>query len=172
MAEGRVQIYTGDGKGKTTAALGLALRACGHGLKVFLAQFAKGRESGEHEALKRFQDLVEVRRYGRESFIGKKPEAEDIELCRAGFRQAREAAASGLYDLLILDEIGIALHYKMITLEEVLELVRGKPAALELVLTGSRIPRRLIELADLVTEMREVKHYHRRGVAARKGIEY
>jgi len=172
MERGLVQIYTGEGKGKTTAALGLTLRACGHGFKVFLAQFAKGMDYGELAALARFPELVTVRQYGRDSFIVAGPSPEDIRLARAGWEEARAVALRGEYDLVILDEIGIALHYRLVSLEEVSELVRGKPHGLELVLTGRKIPPELYELADLVTEMRGIKHYYDRGVKARKGIEY
>jgi cob(I)alamin adenosyltransferase len=172
MERGLVQIYTGEGKGKTTAALGLALRACGHGLKVFLAQFVKGRDYGELASLKRFADLVQVRQYGRKGFIHGQPAAEDFELARKGWQEVQEVAARGGYDLLILDEIGIALFYRMLDVEEVRKFVLGKPVGLELVLTGRRIPEDLFELADLVTEMREIKHYYARGIEARKGIEY
>jgi cob(I)alamin adenosyltransferase len=172
MIRGLVQIYTGDGKGKTTAALGLALRACGHGLKVFLAQFAKGRNYGELAALERFSDLVQFRQYGREQFIHGEPSPEDIALARKGFQEVQEVAAGRACDLLILDEIGIALYYRMLGLEEVQRFVRDKPEPLELVLTGRRMPEELFELADLVTEMREIKHYFARGIQARKGIEY
>jgi cob(I)alamin adenosyltransferase len=172
MEPGLVQVYTGDGKGKTTAALGLALRACGHGLKVFLAQFAKGRPSGELEALARFADQVTVRQYGREGFIVGEPSPEDVRLARAGWQEVREVAARGQHDLLILDEIGIALHYRVVEAAEVLELLAVKPASLELVLTGRKMPPEILARADLVTEMRDVKHYHARGIPARKGIEY
>jgi len=172
MERGLVQVYTGEGKGKTTAALGLALRACGHGLKVFLAQFAKGGHYGELAALERFADRVEVRQYGRAGFIHGEPSPEDTALARQGWREVLEASARGDFDLLILDEIGIALFYGMIGLEEVRRFVQGKPENLELVLTGRRIPEELFELADLVTEMREIKHYFARGIRARKGIEY
>ena len=172
MERGLVQVYTGEGKGKTTAALGLALRACGSGLRVFLAQFAKGRHYGELDALKRFADLVTVRQYGREGFIRGEPSAEDLRLARAGWQEVCAVSARAEHDLLILDEIGIALHYRLVDLAEVLELLAGKPATMELVLTGRKIPPELLERADLVTEMREVKHYYARGVKARKGIEY
>jgi cob(I)alamin adenosyltransferase len=172
VERGLVQVYTGEGKGKTTAALGLALRACGSGLKVFLAQFAKGRSSGELSALARLADLVTVRQYGRESFLVGEPGEEDRRLARAGWLEVRQVAARGEHDLLILDEIGIALHYGLVSAAEVLELAAGKPATLELVLTGRKIPPEILERADLVTEMREVKHYHTRGVAARRGIEF
>ena len=172
MERGLVQVYTGEGKGKTTAALGLALRACGSSLRVFLAQFAKGRHYGELDALARFADLVTVRQYGQESFIRGEPSAEDLRLARAGWQEVREVSSRAEHDLLILDEIGIALHYRLVDLAEVLELLAGKPATMELVLTGRKIPPELLERADLVTEMREVKHYYARGVKARKGIEY
>jgi cob(I)alamin adenosyltransferase len=171
VEQGLVQVYTGEGKGKTTAALGLALRACGSGLKVCLVQFAKGRPSGELAALARFSDLVTVRRYGREGFIRGEPNPEDRELARSGWREARRAAGSGC-DVLILDEIGIALHYGLVDAAELLALVRDKPAGLELVLTGRRMPAEILQAADLVTEMREVKHYHARNVPARRGIEF
>jgi len=172
MERGLVQIYTGDGKGKTTAALGLTLRACGHGLKVFLAQFAKGREYGELVALGRFAELVTVRQYGRTGFIVGEPTPEDLRLARAGWDEVCTVSARAEHDLLILDEIGIVLHFRLLGLEEVRELIRRKPAQLELVLTGRKIPPELYELADLITEMREVKHYYTRGVKARKGMEY
>jgi cob(I)alamin adenosyltransferase len=172
MERGLVQVYTGEGKGKTTAALGLALRACGHGFKVFLAQFAKGKDYGELAALERLADRVQVRQYGRARFIHGEPSPEDIALARQGWREVLEVAARGDFDLLILDEIGIALFYRMIGLEDVRRFVQGKPENLELVLTGRRIPEELFELAALVTEMREIKHYFARGIQARKGIEY
>jgi len=172
MERGLVQVYTGEGKGKTTAALGLALRACGQGLKVFLAQFAKRGNYGELAALAHLADRIEVRQYGREQFIRGEPTVEDAALARHGWSEVQEVAARGDLDLLILDEIGIALHYRMLTLEEVCRFVREKPRSLELVLTGRRIPRELFELADLVTEMRAIKHYFTRGVQGRKGIEY
>ncbi len=172
MERGLVQVYTGDGKGKTTAALGLALRACGHGLHVFLAQFAKGQPTGELDALARFPDLVTVRRYGRESFIIGEPSPEDRRLAREGWQEVREAVARGGQDILILDEIGTALEHNLVEPAEVLALMAAKPAALEIVLTGRKFPPEVLETADLVTEMRAVKHYHARGVPARKGIEY
>ena len=172
MKNGLVQIYTGDGKGKTTAALGLALRAAGRGLKVFIGQFAKGMIYGEVEALKRFAPNITLHQYGRKCFIRDEPETEDVRLAREGWKEIRRVLESCEYDLLILDEIGIALHYHLISLEEVKELVRGKPDSVELVLTGRKIPEELYEQADLVTEMREIKHYYNSGVPAREGIEF
>ncbi|UCF97911.1 MAG: cob(I)yrinic acid a,c-diamide adenosyltransferase [Spirochaetaceae bacterium] len=172
MKQGFVQIYTGDGKGKTTAALGLALRAAGRGLKVFIAQFAKGMFYGELEALKRFAPQITLQQYGRKCFIEDEPTEEDMRLAREGWKQIQTVLQETEYDLLILDEIGIALHYSLVSLEEVTDLIRHKPETLELVLTGRKIPEQLYQQADLVTEMREIKHYYNTGVKARKGIEF
>jgi cob(I)alamin adenosyltransferase len=172
MKKGLVQIYTGDGKGKTTAALGLSLRAAGRDLKVFIAQFAKGMFYGELEALKRFAPQITLHQYGRKCFIRDEPAEEDIRLAREGWQEIRDVLKRAEYDLVILDEIGIALHYQLISLEEVRELIRLKPDGVELVLTGRKIPEALYEQADLVTEMREIKHYYNAGVQARKGIEF
>ncbi|MBA7535334.1 Corrinoid adenosyltransferase [subsurface metagenome] len=172
MEKGLVQIYTGNGKGKTTASLGLTLRACGHGFRVFIAQFAKGMSYGELTALKKFDSLVCIRQYGRTCFIYNKPEKEDIELAKVGWEDVKTAVSSREYDIIILDEIGIALYYKLISLDEVKNLIQNKPESLELVLTGRKMPEELFTLSDLVTEMCEIKHYYRKGVEARKGIEY
>lgn len=172
MDQGLVQIYTGNGKGKTTAALGLALRAAGRGLMVFIAQFAKGMFYGELEALKRFEPQITLHQYGRKTFIHDEPTEEDVRLAREGWREVQEVMTRGECDLLIVDEIGIALHYRLVTLEEVRELIRRKPETVELVLTGRKIPEQLYLQADLVTEMREIKHYYNAGVQARRGIEF
>jgi cob(I)alamin adenosyltransferase len=172
VKRGLVQIYTGDGKGKTTAALGLTLRACGHGWKVFIAQFAKGMDYGELRSLERFSDLVTLRQYGRDCFIRREPGEEDIRLARAGWQEARRVLGEGKHDLVVLDEIGIALHYRLVSLDEVEALLDRRPPATELVLTGRKIPESLFARADLVTEMREVKHYYAAGVQAREGIEF
>jgi len=172
MEQGKVQIYTGDGKGKTTAALGLALRACGSGFRVYIAQFAKGMHYGELDALERLRDRVTIRQFGRDCFIRNEPTAEDIRLAREGWAEVGAVMAEGRADLLILDEIGIALHYGLVSLEEVRGLIQRRPAGMELILTGRKVPQELYELADLVTEMREIKHYYRDGVQARRGIEF
>ncbi|MBD3292324.1 MAG: cob(I)yrinic acid a,c-diamide adenosyltransferase [Armatimonadia bacterium] len=167
---GYVQVYTGDGKGKTTAALGLALRVAGAGLRVFIAQFVKGMEYSELRALEQF-DEIEVRRYGRGCFIRKEPSPEDIEAAHAGLAEAREELLSGDWDLVILDEANIAIFFDLFSVEDLLEVIAEKPEGVELVITGRRADPRVIEAADLVTEMREVKHYYEQGVQARKGIE-
>lgn len=173
MAEwerGYVQVYTGDGKGKTTAALGLALRAAGAGLRVFIGQFAKGMKYSELNALERFPE-IEVRRYGRGCFIEREPEPADVEAAQAGLAEARAELASGHWDIVILDEANIATHFELISVEDLLAVIEEKPEGAELVITGRRADPRVIEAADLVTEMREVKHYYADGVPCRKGIE-
>lgn len=171
MKKGYVQVYTGDGKGKTTAALGLALRAAGAGLRTYIGQFVKGMHYSELESLKRFSDLITIRQYGRDCFIYKDPEEEDIRVAREGLSQAREAINSGNYDLVILDEVTIALYYNLFPVEELLKVIHGRPEGVELVITGRKADPRLIEIADLVTEMKEIKHYYEKGVQARDGIE-
>jgi len=168
---GYVQVYTGDGKGKTTAALGLAVRAAGAGLRVFIGQFVKGMEYSELRALARFDDLIEVRRYGRGCFIEREPAPEDIAAARKGLEDARAEMLSGAWDLVILDEANIATHFGLFPVEELLALIAEKPENVELVITGRRADPRVIEAADLVTEMRAVRHYYERGITSRTGIE-
>lgn len=171
MKKGYVQVYTGEGKGKTTAALGLALRAAGAGLKVFIAQFIKDEICSEHKALERFSDLISIRQYGQGMFIGRKPDDADVAAARKGMDEIRQAVLSGAYDLVILDEANVAVHFGLIKVEDLLGLMREKPAGLELVVTGRYADSRIIAEADLVTEMREVKHYFKEGIQARRGIE-
>lgn len=170
--QGQVQVYTGDGKGKTTAALGLALRAVGHGLKVIIIQFLKARqEAGETEAIKGMSNIT-LERFGSCHFVCNKPTAEDIELARRAFRRAEEAVLSGKYDLVILDEINVVVKYKMVDVEEILRLIKKRPRGVELVLTGRNAHPKVIEAADLVSEVTPVKHYYQKGIKARPGIEY
>ncbi len=169
--KGYVHVYTGDGKGKTTAALGLALRAAGAGLRVMIAQFVKGMHYSELDALKRFEDLISVRQYGRDCFIKQDPTPADIEAARRGLEEVKAEIASGRFDVVILDEANIATYFKLFSVEELLGLIRSKPEAVEVVITGRRADPRVIEAADLVTEMKEIKHYYQQGVQARKGIE-
>jgi cob(I)alamin adenosyltransferase len=169
--KGYVQVYTGNGKGKTTAALGLALRAAGAGLKVYVAQFVKGMPYSEHKALERFSDCITIRKYGRACFIEKEPVAEDIEAARQGLREAREILASGKYDLVILDEANIATYFRLFSADDLLRVIESRPEHVELVITGRYADPKIVERADLVTEMSEVKHYYARGVEARPGIE-
>jgi len=168
---GRVQVYTGDGKGKTTAALGLALRCAGAGGRVFIAQFVKGMHYSELDVLQRLADLITVRQYGRRCFITDAPTAEDIAAARAGLADARAEMLSGRYRLVILDEANIATHFGLFGVDDLLEFIAARPPHVELVITGRRADDRVIAAADLVTEMRCVKHYYDAGVPARRGIE-
>jgi len=170
--KGFVHVYTGNGKGKTTAAVGLVARAAGTGMRVFFSQFVKGTPSGELTVLRKLGRLVTVRQYGRARFIGPKPMRADIAAARKGLAGARSALLSGMYGMVVLDEINIATSCKLVSVEEVLGLIALRPAQVELVLTGRQADPRVIAAADLVTEMREIKHYYRRGVKARKGIEH
>jgi cob(I)alamin adenosyltransferase len=171
LTKGYVQVYTGNGKGKTTAAIGLAIRAAGAGLKVFIGQFIKGMHYAELDGLKRFEDLITVKQYGRGCFITGEPEPIDIELAQKGLQEMKQIIASGDYDLVILDEINVAHYFKLITMQELLSVLEVKPDRVELVFTGRNATQELIDRADLVTEMREVKHYYTQGVQARTGIE-
>ncbi len=170
---GYIQVYTGNGKGKTTAALGLAFRAAGRGFKTYIAQFLKAQPTGEIEAAKRLAPLVTIEQFGREGFITVKdgPDDEDVERARTGLARAREAMLSGDYRIVVLDEVNTAVHFKILTEAEVLALIDERPSAVELVLTGRYAPASFIQRADLVTEMEAVKHYFDRGVKAREGIE-
>ena len=174
LEQGLVQIYTGEGKGKTTAALGQAFRAVGHDLKVFMIMFMKGnREYGELVSAKRLTPLFEIRQVGRDTFVSKEhPDPIDIRFAQDGLNLAKKIVAAGSHDLVILDEINVALDFTLINLADVLELVRTKPSPVELILTGRNAPRDLIAIADLVTEMKLVKHPYQRGIGARLGIEH
>ena len=169
--KGFVQVYTGDGKGKTTAAIGLAVRAVGAGLKVFIGQFVKGMEYSELKALERFAPQLLVRQYGRKSFVHNKPTDEDFRLAREGYEDIRREIYSQQYDVVILDEANIAVYFSLLMVDDLLALIDGKPDAVELVFTGRKADPRLLERADLVTEMKEVKHYYQKGIVARDGIE-
>lgn len=171
MVKGYVQVYTGDGKGKTTAALGLALRAVGGGLKVFVGQFVKGMEYSELKSLARLAPELVVKQYGRERFVHNKPQEEDFCAAREGYEEVKRVVASGSYDLVILDEANIAVYFQLLSVEDMLSLIAEKPDAVELVFTGRKADPRLIERADLVTEMKEIKHYYSKGITAREGIE-
>jgi len=172
LPKGYVHIYTGDGKGKTTAALGLALRAAGAGLKVLIIQFMKGQEYSETKALKRFSPEIGFIQTGRRKCIRKEEVSdEDRREAHRGLDLARQAMLKGEIDLLILDEILVAHWFELVSLDEILSLLDARPRCLELVLTGRRAPQELIKKADLVTEMRAIKHYYEIGVPARKGIE-
>jgi len=169
--KGYVQVYTGNGKGKTTAAFGLALRAAGAGLPVFLAQFVKGKEYSEIHAVKRFEDLITLRQYGRGRFIRGKPSAEDVRAAKEGLAEIRDILRSGRYKIVILDEANIATFFKLISVDDLAALIDDRPEGVELVITGRNADPVIIDKADLVTEMKEVKHYYVDGVQGRRGIE-
>jgi cob(I)alamin adenosyltransferase len=171
MEKGYIQVYTGNGKGKTTAALGLAVRAAGAGLRVYIAQFIKQGDYSEIKALERFSDLITIRQYGMGRFIKGEPRPEDVEKAREGLSAAAAAMQSGSYDVVILEEANVAVSCGLFPANELLSLMKEKPEGVELLITGRGADPRVIEAADLVTEMHEVKHYFTKGVAARTGIE-
>ena len=172
LQKGYIHLYTGDGKGKTTAAIGLALRACGSGLRVYIAQFTKGSDSGEVNALEKFFRAVTIHQFGARSFIKKKPTKIDRILAAKGLAEVSAVIAAGRHDLVILDEICVALRLRLFSVEQVLEILETRPARVEIILTGRDAPQELIDASDLVTEMREIRHYFKKGVRARRGIEF
>jgi cob(I)alamin adenosyltransferase len=167
-----IHIYTGNGKGKTTAALGLMIRAAGAGKKIFFGQFVKGMAYSEVTIINGQIPQIDHQLFGRKCFIKRDPEPEDYKAAQAGLRTVKELIKSGRYDLVVLDELNIALYYKLFSLEEVLAMLENLPENIELVITGRYAPPELIEKADLVTEMKEIRHYYQNGVKARKGIEF
>src|SRR4030067_3162048 len=173
MEKGLIQVYTGSGKGKTTAALGLALRAVGHGHKVLVIQFMKGNINyGELESSKKLSPHLTIKQMGRETVVSKtNPDPIDIKLAQDGFALAKKAIASEEYDIVILDEINVAIDYGLIPLSDLLQIIDSKPETVELILTGRNAKSEIIDRADLVTEMVELKHSHQNGVSAREGIE-
>ena len=171
LARGYIQVYTGDGKGKTTAALGQALRASGHGMRTYVGQFMKGQPYGELDAL-RDHSCITIEQYGDLRCIRREEVTpEHVDRARRGLQRAQEAMCSGEYDIVVLDEVNVTVWFGLSTVDEVLAFLDQKPERVEVILTGRRAPRELIDRADLVTEMREVKHYYRQGVVAREGIE-
>ena len=169
--KGYVQVYTGDGKGKTTAAFGLALRAAGAGLKVYIAQFVKGMKYSELDAMEKLSDSITIKQYGRDCFIFREPEKEDIQAAREGLQEVKAIMCSGKYQMIILDEANIATYYNLFSVDDLLDFIKVKPEGVELVITGRKADPRIMERADLVTEMKEIKHYYQKGVEARSGIE-
>lgn len=187
--KGLVHIYTGHGKGKTTAALGLALRAIGRGFKVYVIQFIKGKgKYGEHKIEKFLSSHFKIIQTGRGCIFKKPPDdckncvachidpkcpkEIDFKLAEKGLELSRKIINSKKYDLVILDEINIAIYYKLIKLKNVIKIIKEKPESVELVLTGRNAPKEIIEIADYVSEIKEVKHPYKKGIKARKGIEF
>lgn len=173
LQKGYVQVYTGNCKGKTTASLGLAFRAMGWGLKTYIGQFMKGQFYGELITAGMFSQYITIEQYGKDTFthVQNPPLEEDVQMAGEGLKKARQAMHSGQYDIIVFDEINTAHYFRLITTEEMLEIIKTRPDYVELVFTGRYAPREVIEAADLVTEMIEVKHYYQEGVTAREGIE-
>ena len=173
LQKGYIQVYTGNGKGKTTAALGQALRAAGRGLRTLIVMLMKDFAYGELKSLNQWNKWIRLEQYGNDGFVffQQPPSGEDIQAANLAILRAREAMLSGRYDLVILDEVCVAVHFGLLETREVLSLLKEKPLTVELILTGRYCPDELIARADLVTEMREIKHYYQNGVIARKGIE-
>ena len=173
LKQGFVQNYTGNGKGKSTAAIGQAVRAAGFGLKTYIAQFMKEYPYNELNSLKKLSEWITIEQFGGDEFVYKKelPSKEELEKASKGLQIAKEKMLSGEYDLIILDEAIAAIYFKLIETKELIEFIKVKPDNVELILTGRYCPQELIELADLVTEMKEVKHYYQKGITSRRGIE-
>lgn len=171
---GLVLVYTGDGKGKTTAAIGQALRSVGHGNKVLVVQFMKGKKYGEVLAAEKYlNSMLTMVQCGLDSFVMKEnPAAVDVELARQGIALAKKAIASGEYSMVVLDEINVAMDFKLVPTEDIVAMIKTKPQSLDLVLTGRYAPAEVIELADMVSEVREIKHHYSQGIKERAGIEY
>ena len=170
MEKGYIHVYTGNGKGKTTAALGLAVRAVSAGKKVFFGQFIKGMDYSELKS----QDFIpnfKIQQFGKDCFIEKNPSDEDIKLARDGLQVCKEILKSGEYDLVVLDELNIAIYYRLFTVEEAMKVIKARAPHVEVVVTGRYAEEKLIEIADLVTNMKEVKHYYMEGILSRPGID-
>ena len=173
LGKGYVQVYTGNNKGKTTAALGLAFRAWGRGLRTYMGQFMKGQQYAELVAAERTDGHIVIEQYGKDTFIHVKnpPDPADVAMAQGGFAKLKAALIGGEYDLVVADEINTAHYFHLISVEDMRELMRSKPDGVELVFTGRFCPPEIVAEADLVTEMGEVKHYWKSGVEARDGIE-
>ncbi len=169
--KGYVQVYTGDGKGKTTASLGLCVRAVGAGKRVLFVQFLKRGEFSEIKGLRYLGGSVEVAQFGSGHFVRGRPGDADRELASAAIDYARKLMETGKYGVVILDEVNVALNMGIVGLRDVLDLIENRPGDVELVLTGRYAPQEIMDAADLVTECRMVKHYFKKGVTAREGIE-
>ncbi len=168
--DGMVHVYTGNGKGKTTSAIGLAVRAAGAGLKVYIGQFVKGRKYSELNSLNKL-DYIDIEQFGKKNFIKNKAEEIDIQKAKEGYRKIEKVLNSNYYDLVILDEANIAVYFDLFSVEELLDLIEKRNQEIEVVLTGRMANNKIIKYADLVTEMKEIKHYYKKGITARKGIE-
>ena len=172
MKKGYIHVYTGSGKGKTTAALGLGIRAAGAGMKIHMVQFMKGRRYSEIDTIENITNFT-ISQHGRDEFVSKEnPDKIDIDLAQKGFKYAKDIISNGKYDMIILDEINVAVDYNLIALKDLIKLLEGKPEKLELILTGRYAHPEIVRYADLVTEMLEIKHPYQQGITARKGIDF
>ncbi len=173
LSQGFVQIYTGNGKGKSTAAIGQAVRAAGFGLKTYISQFMKEFPYSELISLNHLSGWITIEQFGGDEFVYKKelPGKEELAKARKGLQSAKAKMLSGDFDLIILDEAIVSIYFKLIETKDIIELIKAKPKNVELILTGRYCPKVLIKLADLVTEMKEIKHYYQKGITSRKGIE-
>lgn len=170
LEKGYIQVYTGNGKGKTTAALGISLRAICAGYKVFFGQFLKGQPYSELKAFEYLENL-DMEQFGGECFVSKNPSKKDLEDAKKGLNRMKEVLISGKYDIVVFDELNVALFFKLLDIKEVLDILRLKPENTEIIVTGRYAPQEIIDFADLVTEMKEVKHYYQKGIISRRGIE-
>lgn len=173
LEKGLIQVYTGNGKGKTTAAIGQAVRAAGLGLKTLIIQFMKEYPYNELKSLEYLREWITIEQHCSDDFVYKKelPPIEEVNKARKALMSANEKMHSGEYDIIILDEVIVSIYFQLLKTEEILPLLENKPANIELILTGRYCPPEIIEKADLVTEMVEVKHYYTKGILSRKGIE-
>ena len=171
--KGYIQVYTGNGKGKTTAALGLAVRAAGHKEKTYIGQFLKGQDYGELHSVKKLSPLITIEQFGRTGFyhVTKDPDEEDIQSAKDGLKKCLKAMLSGEYRIIIFDEINVTVYFNLLSEKDIHLILDQKPENVEIILTGRYAPDSFIERADLVTEMKEIKHYYEKGIQAREGIE-
>ena len=173
LKQGFIQIYTGNGKGKTTAAIGQAVRAAGFGLKTYIVQFMKEFPYNELNSLKHLSEWITIEQFGGDEFVYRKepPGKEELEKAKKGLASAKEKMLSGEFDIIVLDEVCVSIYFGLLNTDDILDFIKEKPANVELILTGRYCPAKLIEKADLVTEMKEVKHYYEKGITSRRGIE-
>lgn len=173
LKKGFIQVYTGNGKGKTTAAIGQAVRAAGAGMKSYIIQFMKEYPYSELNSLQHLSDLITIEQKGGDEFVYKRELPSEKDKADAGnaLKKAEKIMLGGSYDIIILDEILVAVYFKLLETDDVVSFIKKKPEPVELILTGRYAPGEIIELADLVTEMKEIKHYYSKGVISRKGIE-
>ncbi|MDO9152617.1 MAG: cob(I)yrinic acid a,c-diamide adenosyltransferase [Paludibacter sp.] len=169
--KGYIQVYTGNGKGKTTAALGLAVRALGAGKKVFIGQFAKSKHYSELETIDKLLKSITIKQFGMGCFIFEKPKEEDVLAAQKGLKEIADIIESDEYDVIILDEANIAVYYNLFSVEELIQVISQKSEKTEIIITGRYATQEIMDFADLVTEMKEIKHYYQQGVQARIGIE-